>query len=135
MVSKLMSSENFSRNNKIDGRPSHAELRRILRVEGALYDVLIAGQLSTGWGWVPHEVEYTAQDPWRPNGWENMLQHAQDQTKNRTIVHSKNRYLGLAPKVPKPVDYIFSLFGLQEPAILRKQEDESHIFVGTAYVH
>jgi hypothetical protein len=170
---------------------SSEDLRR--RVEGAIYDVMIAGQLGTSSGWERHEVRYpddqaqditgttgsedmpfkasnqvangTASPSWNPRhlgrapqcltldgdqyhtssdqdqdrnkpiDWKLMLAHAKGQTIGRKLILSENRYLGLAPKLSKPGDHIFILFGLSEPAILRPQADSSYAFVGTAYVH
>jgi hypothetical protein len=138
MVTRLIS-RSALRNQYDCGSSTNEEVRR--RVEGSVYDVMIAGQLFVGSGWRAHEIQYPvvlgSQDslPPRPVSWQVMSRHAQDQTKERTIVFSKQGYLGLAPKVSRSGDYIFILFGLQEPAILRKQDDGSFLFIGTAYVH
>jgi hypothetical protein len=55
-------------------------------------------------------------------------------TRNRAIIVSKTRYLGLAPEATCPGDYIFLLLGLGLPAILRPQQDGAWSFVGTALI-
>jgi hypothetical protein len=105
-------------------------------VEAVVYDVLVAGQLSSSSGWKRHEVAHAAEGSDRPPmHWEEMLRHAVGQTKNRTVILSKGRYLGLAPSLSQPGDQVVVLFGLREPAILRPQQDGSYIFLGTAYIH
>jgi hypothetical protein len=191
MTSSLLKEGGIRSRKRIKGVSSSEDLRRSM--EGAIYDVMIAGQLITSSGWEAHEVRYgddqaqettrptdsetmpsqsssqqaggTASPSWnprhlgrapqcltldreqfsassdldqdrnRPIDWKIMLSHAKSQTIGRTLVLSKNRYLGLAPKLSKPGDHIFILFGLSEPAILRPQADGSYIFIGTAYVH
>lgn len=103
--------------------------------ESALYDILIAGQVSTSSGWKRHEVTYPPHEHGPPLDWKDILHHATTQTQNRTVILSKGRYLRLAPLLSQPGDKIFILFGLQEPAILRPRPDGSYLFVGTAYVH
>jgi hypothetical protein len=191
MTSSLLKEGGIRSRKRMKDVSGSEDLRR--SVEGAIYDVMIAGQLSTSSGWEAHQVRYTddqaqettrptdsetmpsqspgqpaggtsspswnprhlgripqcltldreqfpassdlGQDGNRPINWKIMLSHAEGQTRCRTLVLSKNRYLGLAPKLSKPGDYIFILFGLSEPAILRPQADGSYIFIGTAYVH
>jgi hypothetical protein len=104
--------------------------------ESALYDVLIAGQVSSSSGWKRHEVTYPPSEQHGPPlDWEAILDHAISQTENRTVILSMTRYLGLAPLLSQPGDKVFILFGLQEPAILRPQLDGTYLFMGTAYVH
>jgi len=192
MTSSLLKEKGIRSRKRLKHVSSSEDLRR--SVEEAIYDVMIAGQLSTSSGWEAHQVRYaddqaaqettrpidsetmpsqlssqpaggTASLSWnlrhlgrapqcltldreqfaassdldqdrnRPIDWKIMLSHAKGQTIGRTLVLSKNRYLGLAPKLSKPGDHIFILFGLSEPAILRPQADGSYIFIGTAYVH
>ena len=86
-------------------------------------------------GWQGHESEYPeifeAQVEWRSK----LLKYAFHPTRRRTVVLSRQGYLCLGSKVLRAGDYIFILFALQEPAILRKHKDGLHAFVGTAYVH
>ncbi|KKY31929.1 putative heterokaryon incompatibility [Diaporthe ampelina] len=71
----------------------------------------------------------------RPLEWENILQQAMNQTLGRSLLLSKNRFLGLGPCIAQEGDIIYILFGLREAAVLRPRDDGSYMFVGTAYFH
>jgi hypothetical protein len=52
----------------------------------------------------------------------------------RTLILTKERYLGLAPAAPKSGDHVVILLGLKMPAILRPQENGLWQFVGVTYI-
>jgi hypothetical protein len=71
----------------------------------------------------------------KPLDWKELLQGAVRTTRERTMMLSSKRYLGLVPMATEPGDHIFVLHGLLDPAILRPQSDGTFKFIGVAYVH
>lgn len=67
---------------------------------------------------------------------EGYLSHAQMFTQGRTLILSKDGYVGLAPSLTAVGDLICVLHGCHAPVILRAAENSvHHTLIGDAYVH
>lgn len=105
-------------------------------VQRSLYDVLIAGQLSVEGRW--NQVTYASDIEGaneQPKRQASMLINAVIITRGRTVILSRNRFLGLAPTTTRVGDRIFILYGLAFPMILRPREDGAYTVIGVAYIH
>lgn len=82
----------------------------------------------------PPRARYEYYDLQQPE----IVKHFSDQFKHwikgRTLILTKNQYLGLAPALTRPDDHVAILLGLQMPAVLRPQEDGSWTFIGVTYI-
>jgi hypothetical protein len=126
-------------------------------IEGALYNVLNAGHT---WNFTMSahrklEINYPcatssaddcpgSEEPKKPGIKDSSLPHSEQVEElefqagqwiqGRTVILTKERYLGLAPAATKAGDRVVILLGLRMPAILRPQENGSWQFVGVTYI-
>lgn len=136
MVKRLINTGGITTWDEEKAIQQPAQSRRA--VQRSLYDVLIAGQLSGEGRWKPYQVTY-ASDIERANEQPErqafMLKNAVRITKERTVILTRNRFLGLAPTTTRVGDRIFILYGLAIPIILRPREDGAYTVIGVAYIH
>jgi len=136
MVKRLINTGGITTWDEEKAIQQPAQSRRA--VQRSLYDVLIAGQLSVEGRWKPYQVAY-ASDIERaneqPKQQASMLINAVIITRGRTVILSRNRFLGLAPTTTRVGDRIFILYGLAIPMILRPREDGAYTVIGVAYIH
>jgi hypothetical protein len=155
IVDYLQSSGGIKNNYESSATMGTERLRQ--GIEGALYNVLNAGHLwdPTTSNWQKLEIDYPcatssedecpgSEGPKKPGIKDSSLSYsrqvnelefrAERWIRGRTLILTKERYLGLAPAATRAGDHVVVLLGLRMPAILRPQENGSWQFVGVTYI-